>query len=197
MTNNVNCWERLASGKYVDINNLTTDDLTIGDVDTSLNHTTRFNGHFKNVEPLTVAQHSYLCYILARHFEPINFKLHLACLTHDFAESIIGDISVPVKYAMGRGYDDFAMPIERLFEQKFFGGVITEELHKLVKYYDLMSLDIERRVLWSDQTGADKWPDIQYKMSLIEKRGWFKVVQGLRYVDLVSMWEHVYNSVYK
>jgi hypothetical protein len=188
-------WKRLSSGKYVDIGNLQPDDVSIEDVETSLNHIYRFTGHHKDEKPLTVAQHSLLCLRLAEIIEPDDYKLHLAVLIHDFAECIIGDVATPVKRAMGKAWYDFAIPIERIFEEKFFGERVDTELHDRVKLYDLMALDIERRIMWESQYGKDKWPMTPLSFGkLSDKKEIFNRVAE-NDVDLEAQWYCNYDAV--
>lgn len=187
-------WKRLASGKYVDLNNLCFTDLNIDDVDVSLNNIIRFTGHYKDESPLTVAQHSNLCLRLAQMDTEFS-HIHLATLIHDFSESLIGDVVSPVKKAMGQSWLDFAKPIEKIFDFKFFGGDIIQEVHEIVKIYDLQALDIERRVMWSSQYGKDKWPPyrdrsfgMHHKQELFE---WAKKTPP----NLKENWDYLYRKV--
>ena len=190
-----NFWKRLSSGKYVDIGNLQPDDVSIEDVETSLNHIYRFTGHHKDEKPLTVAQHSLLCLHLVELLEPDEYELQLAVFTHDFAECIIGDVATPVKKAMGKAWYDFAIPIEQIFEKKFFGRLVDPELHDRVKLYDAMALDIERRVMWSSQYGKDKWPMVPLNFGTIEdKKNVFYNVSEFN-VFIESTWTHLYKKV--
>ena len=191
-----NFWKRLSSGKYVDIGNLQPDDVSIEDVETSLNHIYRFTGHHKDEKPLTVAQHSLLCLHLVELLEPDEYELQLAVFTHDFAECIIGDVATPVKKAMGKAWYDFAIPIEQIFEKKFFGRLVDPELHDRVKLYDAMALDIERRVMWSSQYGKDKWPMVPLNFGTIEdKKNVFYNVSEFN-VFIESTWTHLYKKVW-
>jgi len=152
------CWKRLASGKYVDLNDLQPEDIHLSDIERSLNYITRFTGHWKDVEPLTVAQHSYLCLALAEEYEPENYDLHKAVFSHDFAECYIGDVATPVKKAMGDKWYSFSGPIEDVVDIAVSGHVWSEDICERVKLYDLAALDLERRVMWSSQYGKDYWP---------------------------------------
>jgi hypothetical protein len=182
------CWKRMSSGKYVDVNNLTEDQLDIKDIEVSLNHIIRFNGHYSDVEPLTVAQHSFLCLTLAEMIELDDVQLHKAVFTHDFAECYFGDISSPAKKAMGDSWRDFASPIEELVERKFT-GVVGAELADRVKVYDLLALDIERRVMWSSQYGKDKWPMAPFSIgSLEDKKMLFNMAKEEEYVEIEKIW---------
>lgn len=191
-----NAWKRMSSGKYIDLNNLTEGDLDIRDVEVSLNHQYRFTGHHKDRRPLTVAQHSYLCMKLAQSREPKDTELHLACLIHDFAEACVGDVSSPVKKAMGKAWYDFAKPIEELYNLKFFGKAIDPDLHDRVKLYDLTSMDIERRVLWSSQYGKSKWPDVPSDFGgLKNKLKWFNIANDMDYIPLGLYWSKLIGGL--
>lgn len=164
------CWKRLSSGKYVDLNNLQAENLDVKDIETALGGINRFTGHFKDVPPLNVAEHSMLCLQMGRIFEPDDLELHLALLTHDFAEAYIGDVASPVKQVLGDRWYNFATPIEELVELTFYGSYMDPEMHSRVKIYDLASLDIERRVMWSSQYGKDKWPACPLNVGTLEDK---------------------------
>lgn len=182
-------WKRMASGKYIDLEKLERRDLNLLDIEVALNHILRFTGHFKDASPLTVAQHTLLCYELALRADPENRRLHLAVLVHDFAEAYIGDVATPVKRAMGDRWTSFAKPIEELVEERFFGELVDEELHDLVKMYDLAALDIERRTMWSSQYGLDKWPENPLECgSLKEKQELFWQVKNCGYINLADLY---------
>lgn len=158
-------WKRLSSGKYVDLLNLTKDDVDLGDITTSLNMTYRFNGHHKDAAPLTVAQHSLLCLNIANKlWGEIDPLLRTAILIHDFGEAYYGDISTPVKQAMGEAYRKVTDPIDAVINEEFYGSADIDPEHEhLVKVCDIMSLDIERRMLWSSTRGKDYWPLAPHK----------------------------------
>ena len=184
-----NCWKRMSSGRYIDLENLVPEDMDIADVETSLNHIQRFTGHHKDAKPLTVAQHTLLCLTMAELFEPDDLELHKAVLVHDFAETYIGDVATPVKRAMGDRWHSFATPIEQLVEMAFYGSYIGPELHDRVKLYDLASLDIERRVMWSSQYGKDKWPACPLNVGTLEdKMELYNMATQNDHVDIETIW---------
>ena len=187
---------RMSSGRYIDLNNVSVDDLDIEDVNTSLNKIYRFNRQYGEVAPLTVAQHSLLSLNLSMMLEPDDVALHLAVFTHDFAESVIGDVSSPIKKILGDSWVLFAEPIEILFEQKFFGGVVDAELEQKVKMYDICSMDIERRVMWSSQYGKDRWPAAPFNLGTIEDKKQLYREVAAEDVDVTTIWESIYNELY-
>lgn len=185
--------KRMASGRYVDLTCLTLEDLSLYDIEKSLNHILRFTGHYKDRPPLTVAQHSQLCLNMAQMFEPDDYKLHLAVFTHDFAEAYIGDVASPVKRMIGDAWYKFAKPIEDLVEKAFNGFLVDAELHERVKMYDLAALDIERRVLWSSQYGKDKWPACPLNVGTIEDKTVLFDNVSDSYIDIEQIWKELYE----
>tara|TARA_R110000851_G_scaffold115675_1_gene241591 strand:- start:3507 stop:4058 length:552 start_codon:yes stop_codon:yes gene_type:complete len=179
----------MSSGIYVDLNNLRPEDMNMTDVDTALNGIIRFTGHYADVKPLTVAQHTLLCLTMAEMFEPEETDLHEAILIHDFSEAYIGDVATPVKQAMGDAWYKFAKPIEQMVEVAFYGSLMDPEMHDRVKLYDLASLDIERRVMWASQYGKDKWPPSPLSVGTIEdKRELFNMAVSNDNVGLQTIW---------
>lgn len=191
-------WKRLSSGRYVDLNSLRSEDIDVHDIETSLNHIIRFTGHYKSRPPLTVAQHSLLCLNLAQADEPENYLLHLYVFIHDFAEAYIGDVATPVKKAMGNYWYDFARPIENLVTLVTANDqAITPELHDKVKYYDTAALDIERRAMWRDQTGKEKWPQKVSSATLVEKVRSYTEVAEINFIPIYSIWTELYDLAFQ
>lgn len=182
------CWKRMSSGKYIDLANFTSEDVEIADIEVSLNQIVRFTGHYSDVPPLTVAEHSLLCLQLAQMLEPDDKELHRWVFMHDFAEAYIGDVATPVKRAMGSHWYNFATPIEQSVERALTGLTMAPDMHDKVKVYDLAALDIERRVIWKSQYGKDKWPTSPLNLGTVEdKETLFKSVVG--YLEIAEIWE--------
>lgn len=191
-------WKRLTSGKYVNLAVFRTEDVSLLDIETSLNRTTRFNGHGETI-PLSVAQHSWLCFKLVEQDYPEDYELQLAVLLHDAAETYIGDVSTPVKKLLGNSWYNFAHPIEHTVNQALLFPIMFEDeiLKAKVKYYDAMSLDIERRALWSNQRGKDKWPTFISRSSLKEKADWFFLAQNMDWVHLREIYNELWGKLNK
>ena len=177
-------WKRMSSGIYVDLNNLKKEDIRLEDIEVSLNNTVRFNGHAGDRKPLTVAQHSLLCMWIARSLYPDDPELYKYVLAHDFAEAYIGDVATPVKKALGKSFYDWADPIEELVDIVIVGYHPRGECYEKVKLCDRLSLDIERRAMWKDQRGTDKWPQVPIDFGLVRERvKMFDKVSKIKYVS--------------
>lgn len=180
-------WKRLSTGKYVDLGNMTIDDIDIEDIEKSLNYIIRFDGHWKDKPPLTVAQHTLLVANLANMIYE-DEKITRACVLHDFGEAYYGDISSPIKWLMGKEVVKcLTGPIDKLIYQRFWRYVdpIDIEIEDAVKVCDLLALDIERRSMWSSQVGKDKWPATPpHVFSLFDKQQLFNEVADQKYINL-------------
>ena len=181
-------WKRLANGHYIDLNDLTLNDIDIDNIEKSLNYIYRFNGHHKDRKPLTVAQHTLLCMNLSDMLFN-DEKVRRACLIHDFGEAFYGDITTQVKRMIGRdALERVTKPVDDLINKAFWypdeegpDGFVSAAC----KVCDLLSLDIERRIMWRSQLGKDKWPDIPpNKFSLFDKQQLFDEVASIQYVKL-------------
>ena len=139
---------KTTTGKIVDLASFDLSILDVKDIETSLNMTYRFNGHFMNdAPPLTVAQHSLLCYDLAYSQHPKENFLHLCCFTHDFAEAYTGDLSSPMKKLLGDAWQEAVGPIEEQIESIFNGPrSIPNDVRDEVKRIDHEALVLEQRV---------------------------------------------------
>lgn len=174
----------MASGKYVDLGNLTVDDIDIKDIEVSLNQILRFTGHSKDAKPLTVAQHTLLVMEVCTYLFPRDQEAYIQCLMHDWGEAYYGDVSTPLK-KMFPEMRKYMNHVDDLIHQKYYPKP-SEEVEARVKICDLLALDIERRVLWKDQRGKDLWPNIPYEstFTLEAKRDLFDWVRSSDYIGL-------------
>lgn len=190
--NNKRGEKRLASGRYIDLENLKVEDVDINDITIALNQIKRFSGHYKDREPLTVAQHTLLCLNFAKILFPDDVKIHRATVIHDFGETYYGDIVTQIKRIVGPILKEKIFdPIDLIINKKFwYPNEIepTDEVHYCVKVCDYLSLDVERRVMWKSQFGKDKWPEVpNVGLSLLDKEAMFDEVANQKFVDLKSL----------
>lgn len=186
--------KRVSSGKYVDLNALTESDIDVKDIDKALNHIYRFTGHYKDKEPLTVAQHTRLVLELCDRIFPNELDVKLDCIIHDWAEAYTGDIATPLKRLFGKQFNDYEQKIEEAIYRKYWyhSTPFDEEIKHKRKVCDLLSLDIERRSMWNSQLGKAHWPSIPMEsiLPLKEKSALFDKVQSDRWYSI----EDTYNE---
>lgn len=184
--------KRMSSGKYLDLGELTSEDVSLDDINTSLNYIYRFTGHHKDREPLTVAQHSALVLNLGRRLFPNELDVQMHCLMHDWPEAYYGDVATPLKKLMKKWYQQYTERVDELVYEKYYLFVLTNEVEEKCKICDLLALDIERRAMWKDQRGKELWPDTPLElMGLKEKLSLFDTYQSVRFVNIKEMYEEL------
>lgn len=94
-------WILTHTGKRVNLQNPRAEDVCLEDIAYALARLNRFTGH---ADPSwSVGQHSLLCAELAR-LQGGSLELQRSCLSHDFAEAYLGDVSSPLKRCI-QGYN--------------------------------------------------------------------------------------------
>ena len=102
---NQRAWQRMLSGRKLDILSPSPLDVEIEDIALGLSRVTRWNGQTTGKHPYSVAQHSMLVEELFNIEYPIlDKKWNLAALLHDAPEYVIGDLITPFKYALNNSY---------------------------------------------------------------------------------------------
>ncbi|WP_417770505.1 HD domain-containing protein [Stappia sp.] len=98
-------WQRMLSGRRLDLLDPTPVDIEIEDIAHGLAFVARWNGQTRGDYAYSVAEHSLLVLDLYARLNPkAPVKWHLAALLHDAPEYVIGDMISPVKDAVGPGY---------------------------------------------------------------------------------------------
>jgi 5'-deoxynucleotidase YfbR-like HD superfamily hydrolase len=98
-------WQRMLSGRRLDLLDPTPVDIEIEDIAHGLAFVARWNGQTRGDYAYSVAEHSLLVETLYARINPkAPAKWRLAALLHDAPEYVIGDMISPVKAAVGPGY---------------------------------------------------------------------------------------------
>jgi len=98
-------WQRMLSGRRLDLLDPTPVDIEIEDIAHGLAFVARWNGQTRGDYAYSVAEHSLLVEKLFGRIVPkAPAKWQLAALLHDAPEYVIGDMISPVKSAVGAGY---------------------------------------------------------------------------------------------
>ena len=100
-------WQRMLSGRRLDILDPSPVDVELSDIAHGLARVARWNGQTKGDYPFSVAQHSVLVLeIFSAHVPTADVKGRLYALLHDAPEYVMGDIISPFKAAMGGNYKE-------------------------------------------------------------------------------------------
>ena len=138
-------WQRMLSGRRLDLLNPSPLDIEIADIAHGLARVARWNGQTQGDHAFSVAQHCVLVEALALHFEPtLPRQWRLAALLHDGPEYVVGDMISPFKAAMGVDYKEFENRILESVHVRFgLPKVIPDEITALIKRADKASADLE------------------------------------------------------
>ncbi|HKY95513.1 MAG TPA: HD family hydrolase [Kiloniellales bacterium] len=100
-------WQRMLSGRRLDLLNPSPLDIEIEDIAQGLSRVARWNGQTSGDWAFTVAQHSLVVDALIGQLKPLwPAPWRLATLLHDGAEYVLGDLITPFKSQIGRAYKD-------------------------------------------------------------------------------------------
>lgn len=98
-------WQRMLSGRRLDLINPSPLDVEIEDIAHGLARVARWNGQTIGPEIFSVAQHSLLVEAIAGHLDGHSTPPdRLALLLHDVPEYVIGDVISPLKAVIGEPY---------------------------------------------------------------------------------------------
>jgi uncharacterized protein len=101
-------WQRMLSGRRLDLLTPSPDDIEIEDIAHGLARVARWNGQTTGAHAFSVAQHSMIVTRIVEAKNPRFGSLELsAALLHDAPEYVIGDLISPFKAAIGLDYKAF------------------------------------------------------------------------------------------
>lgn len=138
-------WQRMLSGRRLDLLDPTPVDIEIEDIAHGLAFVARWNGQTRGDFAYSVAEHSILVEQLFRAMNPgVAIKWQLAALLHDAPEYVIGDMISPVKAAVGPGYGELDDRLTAAIHIRFgLPAVIPVLIKKQIKKADKISAWLE------------------------------------------------------
>jgi uncharacterized protein len=142
-------WQRMLSGRRLDLLNPSPVDIEIEDIAHGLSRVARWNGQTTGDYPFTVAQHSLLVEELAgKTGSEMSPQWHLAILLHDAPEYVIGDMISPFKNALHVDYKSFEQRLQEAIHIRFgLPPEISPELKKRIKDADRAAACLEATML--------------------------------------------------
>ncbi len=131
MSDKGRAWQRMLSGRRLDLLDPAPLDIEIEDIAHGLAFVARWNGQTAGEFPYSVAEHSLLVEALYSAANPKALaKWQLAALLHDAPEYVIGDMISPVKAAVGPGYAELDARLTAAIHLRFG---LPAQLPKAVK----------------------------------------------------------------
>lgn len=152
-------WQRMLSGRRLDLLDPTPVDIEIEDIAHGLAFVARWNGQTHGDHAYSVAEHSLLVETLFNRMSPgVAAKWQLAALLHDAPEYVIGDMISPVKSAVGPGYEKLDEKLTAAIHIRFgLPATIPAAIKKQIKQSDRISAWMEAvEIAGFAQAEADK-----------------------------------------
>lgn len=138
-------WQRMLSGRRLDLLDPTPVDIEIADIAHGLAFVARWNGQTRGDFPYSVAEHSLLVETLFTRLNPgLPARWQLAALLHDAPEYVIGDMISPVKAAVGAGYGELDVRLTAAVHIRFgLPAVLPAPIKTAIKAADKLSAWME------------------------------------------------------
>ncbi len=138
-------WQRMLSGRRLDLLNPSPLDVEIEDIAHGLARVARWNGQTAGAHIFSVAQHTLLVEAIARVRSPrLDRKRRLAVLLHDAPEYVIGDMISPFKAVIGDAYKGVEARLLAAIHIRFGLPVVrSADLEALVKVSDRSAAHLE------------------------------------------------------
>lgn len=137
-------WQRMLSGRRLDLLDPTPMDIEIDDIAHGLAFVARWNGQTRGDWPYSVAEHSILVEQIFSRQTATSPRWQLAALLHDAPEYVIGDMISPVKAAIGQSYGDLDLRLTAAVHIRFgLPAVLPVEIKKAIKAADKVSAWLE------------------------------------------------------
>jgi uncharacterized protein len=138
-------WQRMLSGRRLDLLDPTPMDIEVEDIAHGLAFVARWNGQTKGDYAYSVAEHSLLVTDIFTTQNPnAPVKWQLAALLHDAPEYVIGDMISPVKAAVGPSYGELDDRLTAAIHIRFgLPAQIPVTIKKQIKAADKISAWLE------------------------------------------------------
>ena len=134
-------WQRMLSGRRLDLLEPSPLDIEIADIAHGLARVARWNGQTKGPHAFSVAQHSVLVERLTAELSPrLTREARLMALLHDAPEYVIGDLISPFKAAVGLDYKVMENRLQAAIHLRFgLSALVPAALKTLFKKADHLS----------------------------------------------------------
>lgn len=148
-------WQRMLSGRRLDLLEPSPLDVEIEDIAHGLARVARWNGQTHGAHAFSVAQHCVLVEQLLVAFYPnTDQRWRLAALLHDASEYVIGDMISPFKAALGLDYKAFEARLMEAVHVRFgLPAHLPDRVEARIKRADKASAFYEATVLAGFEDG--------------------------------------------
>lgn len=138
-------WQRMLSGRRLDLLDPSPLDVEIEDIAHGLARVARWNGQTRGEHAFSVAQHCVLVERIVAELSPgLARETRLMALLHDAPEYVIGDLISPFKVAIGINYKALENRLQSTIHVRFgLPATLNPTLTKLFKKADLIAAFFE------------------------------------------------------
>jgi 5'-deoxynucleotidase YfbR-like HD superfamily hydrolase len=144
MAKQARAWQRMLSGRRLDLLDPSPLDVEIADIAHGLARVARWNGQTRGDWAFSVAEHCLLVEDIMGRCAPATPAERLAALLHDAPEYVIGDMISPFKAALGLDYRAFEDRLAAAVHIRFgLPPAPTPTLKNRIKAADRMSAWLE------------------------------------------------------
>lgn len=139
MAKSTRAWQRMLSGRRLDLLDPSPFDIEIEDIARGLARVARWNGQTSGDHAFSVAEHSVIVADILTQLHPrCSREDQLTALLHDAAEYVIGDMISPFKTALGLDYKAFEARLEEAIHLRFgLPAKMDPKLKKKIKQADV------------------------------------------------------------
>jgi uncharacterized protein len=143
--NAARAWQRMLSGRRLDLLDPSPSDIAIEDIAHGLARVARWNGQTIGAHAFSVAQHSLIVTDIAEALAPaLPPGERLAALLHDAPEYVVGDLISPFKAAIGFDYKAFELRLLGAIHARFgLPRETSQPLAALIKRADRIAAYFE------------------------------------------------------
>jgi 5'-deoxynucleotidase YfbR-like HD superfamily hydrolase len=131
-------WQRMLSGRRLDLLDPSPLDIEIEDIAHGLARVARWNGQTHGAHIFSVAQHTLLVEaVLRRQMPRADHRVRLAAMLHDAPEYVIGDMISPFKAVIGGSYKAVEKRLLAAIHVRFgLPAVLPAEIGQQIKAAD-------------------------------------------------------------
>jgi hypothetical protein len=142
-------WQRMLSGRRLDLLDPSPLDIELADIAHGLARVARWNGQTHGAHIFSVAQHVLLVEAVARVKTPnLDRRLRLALLLHDAPEYVIGDMISPFKAVIGENYKVVEARLQGAIHRRFgLPESLPDDWTALIKKADKQAAFLEATTL--------------------------------------------------
>lgn len=145
MSQTTRVWQRMLSGRRLDLADPSPLDIEIEDIAHGLARVARWNGQTKGEHIFSVAQHCLLVeHVICQMNTAVSPEIQLMALLHDASEYVVGDLISPFKALIGERYKEVEERLIRAIHMRFgLPANVSDKIKHQIKEADKQAAFLE------------------------------------------------------